>query len=102
MRTKERVKEIYVELEKKFDARDRVYELLERHYKKYGNIPKKYIADWNQYQTDKRSWREIPGVKKKLWRTARRMEKNERYDKSNRKSKKEDKYLKKNIKLLDG
>jgi len=98
MRNRKRVKEIYDGLVEKFEARDRLHRLLERHYKEYGNIPKKYIAAWNQYQEDKRPWREIKGLEKKLWRTARIMEKNERYNMENRKNKKADKKLNKLLK----
>lgn len=65
------VKESYDLLEKKFDARDWLYELLELYFNKYGNIPSKHLASWNTYQQDKKKWRDIPGMKKKLWKIAK-------------------------------
>lgn len=74
--SKKLINEAYKELVKKFDARDKLYELLERQFKKNGNIPPKYLPDWNTYQKDKRKWRDIPGMNKKLLKLAKKMVKN--------------------------
>lgn len=74
--SKQLIKQAYNELVKKFDSRDRLYVLLERCYEKYGHIEPKYLPDWNKYQQDKRKWRDIPGMNKKLWKIAKKMAKN--------------------------
>lgn len=73
---KKLAQEGYDLLVKKFDNRDQLFELLERHFEEYGYIPHKFLPDWNTYQTDKRRWRDIPGMNKKLWKIAKKMAKN--------------------------
>jgi hypothetical protein len=74
--SKQLTKEAYAELVKKYDARDKLYELLEKHFVKYGYTLPKYLPDWNKYQQDKRKWRDIPGLNKRLWKIAKKMAKN--------------------------
>ena len=71
MTFKERVKQNLAELEKKFDARDRLFDLLQGYYNQFHCVPSKYLKDWNIYQQDKRKWRDIPGLKRKLKKIAK-------------------------------
>lgn len=99
MKFKERVNLEYKELEKKFDARDRLYELLERHFQKYGNIPADHVPAWNKYQEDKRKWRDIPGMKKRLMKIAKINARNQQLTPA-QKQKKSAEYLDKQLKRM--
>ena len=94
------VQSSYDLLEKKFDARDRLYELLELYFNKYGNIPQEHLASWNTYQQDKRKWRDIPGMKKKLWKVAKKNANNMLKSKD-QKDKMAEAYLDKQLKKMN-
>lgn len=64
------------EITAKMDARDKLYDLLQKFFDNHGFIPTKYLPDWNAYQADKRPWRLVPGVKRRLEKAARKMARN--------------------------
>jgi hypothetical protein len=94
-----RAQEIYASLVEEFDSKDEFYQLLESYFEKHGNIPKRYIADWNAYQRDKRPWRQQPGTDNKLKKAARMMAKNERLSEGKKKEK-ASKYLDKQMRKM--
>ncbi len=64
------------QITRKMDARQKLYELLQKFFDNHGFIPTKYLPDWNAYQTDKRPWKLIPGVERRLKKAARKMARN--------------------------
>ena len=71
-------KEIYKReldiLIEKFDKRDKFYKMLEEYKFNHGQIPTKWLPDWTAYVSDgKRPWRQVPGVMKRLIKSARKI-----------------------------
>ncbi len=64
------------QITRKMDARQKLYDLLQKFFDNHGFIPKKYLPDWNAYQADKRNWRLVPGVDRRLKKAARKMARN--------------------------
>ena len=64
------------QITRKMDARQKLYDLLQKFFDSHKFIPKKYLPDWNAYQNDKRPWQTVPGVKRRLEKAARKMARN--------------------------
>jgi hypothetical protein len=57
-----------------FDKRDKYYHEIEEFKFKHGKIPAEHLEAWTAYVSDgKRPWRQVPGVKKKLIKSARKI-----------------------------
>ncbi len=64
------------QITRKMDARQKLYDLLQKFFDNHGFIPTKYLPDWNAYQNDKRHWKLVPGVERRLKKAARKMARN--------------------------
>ena len=64
------------QITRKMDARQKLYDLLQKFFDGHGFIPTKYLPDWNAYQNDKRHWKLVPGVARRLKKAARKMARN--------------------------
>ncbi len=61
---------------RKMDARQKLYELLQKFFDNHGFVPTKYLPEWNAYQADKRPWKLVPGVERRLRKAARKIARN--------------------------
>lgn len=57
---------------RQMDARQNLYTKLQSFFDQHGYVPIKYLPDWNAYQKDKRPWRVIPGVQRRIEKAAKK------------------------------
>jgi hypothetical protein len=96
---RKRYAEILAQIEERMDARDEFHMLLQRHFDKCGHVPRQFIPAWNTYQRDKRPWRHVPKIRRRLRQAARLMLRNE-LSKQSRKDKRAENYLNKQLRKM--